>query len=160
MSNQLTVLKEPTVLKGWPMRLEGGISVDDRGQLSYFNDLDFSNVKRFYIVSNHKTGFVRAWHGHKKEEKYMLVLKGAAKVGAVKIDDWDKPSKKAEVREFTLSANKPTLLHIYGGWANGFMTLTDDTQVMFFSNKTLDESKDDDYRYDAWYWNIWEITER
>ncbi|KKQ78586.1 MAG: hypothetical protein UT02_C0062G0007, partial [Parcubacteria group bacterium GW2011_GWC2_38_7] len=45
-------------------------------------------------------------------------------------------------------------------FANGFMNLTDDTILVFFSTSTLEESKGDDIRYDAHYWNPWEIIER
>jgi dTDP-4-dehydrorhamnose 3,5-epimerase len=40
------------------------------------------------------------------------------------------------------------------------MSLTDDTRLMFFSTSTLDESKNDDVRYDARHWDIWTIEER
>ena len=138
----------------------GGLAVDDRGQVSFVNDFDFKDVKRFYMVSNHSAGFVRAWHAHKKEAKYALVVKGAAVVGAVAIDDWDKPSKNAEVKRFVLSEKKPTVLYIPAGHANGFMSLTKDAQVMFFSTSTLEESLGDDIRYDARYWDIWSVEER
>ncbi len=138
----------------------GGLAVDDRGQVSFVNDFDFKDVKRFYMVSNHSAGFVRAWHAHKKEAKYVLVVKGAVVVGAVAIDDWDKPSKNAEVKRFVLSEKKPTVLYIPAGHANGFMSLTKDAQVMFFSTSTLEESLGDDIRYDARYWDIWSVEER
>ena len=51
--------------------INGGIAVDDRGQLSFVNDFDFKDVKRFYMVENHEKGFIRAWHGHKKDVKYV-----------------------------------------------------------------------------------------
>jgi dTDP-4-dehydrorhamnose 3,5-epimerase len=140
--------------------INGGLAVDDRGQVSFVNDFDFKDVKRFYMVSNHSAGFVRAWHAHKKEAKYVLVVKGAAVVGAVEIDDWDKPSKDAEVKRFVLSEKKPTVLYIPAGHANGFMSLTKDAQLMFFSTSTLEESLGDDIRYDARYWDIWSVEER
>ena len=59
-----------------------------------------------------------------------------------------------------LSAAQPKVLFIPAGYANGFMSLTDDTRLIFFSTSTLDESKEDDVRYDARYWNIWTIEER
>jgi dTDP-4-dehydrorhamnose 3,5-epimerase-like enzyme len=136
------------------------LAVDDRGQVSFVNNFDFSNVKRFYMVSNHKSGFVRAWHAHKKEAKYVLVVKGAAVVGAVKIDDWDKPSKKSEVQRYVLSEKKPAILYIPSGYANGFMSLTKDAQLIFFSTSTLEESLGDDIRYDARYWDIWTAEEK
>lgn len=143
-----------------PKVIEGGLAVDDRGQLSFVNDFDFRGVKRFYMVSNHAAGFVRAWHAHKKEAKYVLVVKGAALVGAVAIDDWDKPAKDAEVHRYVLSAEKPAVLYIPAGYGNGFMSLTTDAQLMFLSTSTLEESKGDDIRYDARYWDIWNVVER
>jgi dTDP-4-dehydrorhamnose 3,5-epimerase-like enzyme len=143
-----------------PRVINGGLAVDDRGQVTFINDFDFADVKRFYMVSNHKQGFVRAWHAHKKEAKYVLVVKGAAKVAAVAIDDWDKPSKDAEVKQFVLSEKKPTVLYIPAGYANGFMSLTDDAQIMFFSTSTLDESLGDDFRYESKYWDVWSVVER
>lgn len=141
-------------------KIEGGLAVDDRGQVSFINDFDFKGVKRFYMVSNHKQGFVRAWHAHKKEAKYALVVKGAAVLGAVKIDKWDNPSKDLEVSRFILSEKKPTIIYIPAGYANGFMSLTGDTQIIFFSTSTLEQSKGDDFRYDSRYWDIWNVIER
>ena len=77
--------------------IDANISVDDRGELLFCNDFDMSKIKRFYHISNFKTPFVRAWHGHKFEDKYILVSKGAALVAAVKIDDWKKIISKIKV---------------------------------------------------------------
>ena len=143
-----------------PKIISGGLSVDDRGQVSYANDFDFKNVKRFYIVSNHKTGFIRAWHAHKKEAKYVMVTKGSAVVAAVPIDDFDNPSKDADVFRQVLSEKIPRLLYIPSCYANGFMSLTKDTQLIFFSTSTVKESEGDDFRYDSRYWDIWSVEER
>lgn len=140
--------------------LTGGIAIDDRGSLSFANDFNFAGVKRFYLVSNHRQGFVRAWHGHKKEAKYVLVVSGAALVGAVRIDNWDHPGPELVPEKYVLSAAKPALLYIPAGYANGFMSLTPETKVMFFSTSSLEESKGDDYRFPARLWDIWEVEER
>ncbi len=143
-----------------PEVIEGGLAVDDRGQVSFVNSFDFKDVKRFYMVSNHSSGFIRAWHAHKQEAKYVLVVKGAAVVGAVAVDDWENPSKEAEVHRFVLSEKSPKVLYIPSGYANGFMSLTDDAQLIFFSTSSIDESKNDDIRFDARYWDIWAVEER
>ncbi len=140
--------------------IEGKIAVDDRGQLVFCNDFDMKDIKRFYIVSNHEPKFIRAWHAHKKEAKSVFVISGAALIGAVKIDNWESPDKAAKVERFVLSDKTPGILSIPPGYANGFMTLLPDTRVMFFSDKILQESKTDDYRYDAFYWNPWKIAHR
>lgn len=140
--------------------IEGGVSVDDRGLISYVNGFHFEDVRRFYIVQNHNSPFIRAWHAHKNEAKYIYVISGSALVGAVEIDDWDAPSKDLIVHQYILSEKKPSVLFIPKGYANGFMSLTNDLKVIFFSTSSLAESVEDDYRYDSHYWDIWNIVER
>lgn len=143
-----------------PKLLEGGVAVDDRGAVRFVNGFDFQGVKRFYCVKNHRVGTVRAWHAHKNEAKYVTVLTGAAIIGAVQIDDWNNPSPTNYVNRFVLSAENPAVLFIPTGYANGFKSLTEDTLVVYFSTATIDESKDDDWRYPAHYWDIWDVVER
>ena len=140
--------------------VKGGTATDDRGRVSFVNDFNFEDVKRFYMIENHRQNFVRAWHAHKKEAKYVQVVKGSALVCAVKIDDWDLPAANLEVEKFVLSENNPSVLYIPKGFANGFMSLTEDAKLVFYSTSTLEESLGDDYRYDSRYWNPWEIEER
>ncbi len=143
-----------------PRIIEGGLAVDDRGQVAFVNGFNFEGVKRFYAVSNHQAGFVRAWHAHRNERKFVYVAKGAAILGAVRIDNWDRPSPDAQVHRFALSEKKPAVLAIPAGYANGFMTLAEDTVVMFFSSSTVEASMQDDVRYGARHWDIWNVVER
>ena len=131
----------------------GGLAVDDRGQLSFVNDFDFKDVKRFYMVENHEQGFIRAWHGHKKEGKYVYVPSGAILIGAVNLET-------EEVERFVLSSSKPQVLFIPPGYANGFMNLQNNTKVIFFSTSTLEDSMGDDIRFEWDKWNIWDIEKR
>lgn len=96
--------------------IHGGISVDDRGSVRFVNDFDFAKIKRFYQVENHQSGFIRAWHGHLIEKKYVYVAKGSALIGAVNLDS-------DEVSKFILTDKKPSILHIPNRYANGFKTL-------------------------------------
>ena len=143
-----------------PVLYTGDVAVDDRGELTFVNEFDFAGVKRFYTVRNHRAGFVRAWHAHRREAKYMTVVTGAALVGAVAIDDWDAPSRDAPVKRFVLAAHRPRVLYVPPGYANGFMSLTADAQVVFFSTSTIEDSLTDDVRYDARHWDIWTVEER
>ncbi len=143
-----------------PILMGGGLAVDDRGHVGFVNDFAFRGVRRFYTVSNHRANFVRAWHGHKKEAKYVTAVAGAAIVAAVRIDNWNYPSRDLEVERFVLSANKPSVLFIPAGYANGFMSLTDDLKLMFFSTSTLEESTVDDIRFDSRLWDVWQVIER
>lgn len=143
-----------------PHLIEGSLAVDERGSVSFINGFNFPNVKRFYTVKNHQVGQIRAWHAHKVEAKFACVVSGSALFGVVKIDSWEQPSKDAEMHRFVLSALKPTILHIPQGFAHGYKTLTLDTNVLFFSTTTLEESQNDDYRFDSRHWDIWNISER
>ncbi len=61
---------------------------------------------------------------------------------------------------FTLSGRKPSVLYIPQGFANGFMTVTEHTKLIFFSTCALEQSLEDDVRYDAHYWDVWTVEER
>jgi dTDP-4-dehydrorhamnose 3,5-epimerase len=143
-----------------PILFTGDLAVDDRGEVGYVNEFDFAGVKRFYTVKNHRAHFVRAWHAHRREAKYVTVIEGAAIVGAVRIDNWEKPSRDLPAERFVLSAHKPAVLYIPPGYANGFMSLTEGTRLAFFTTSTLAESRGDDIRYPARYWDIWMVEER
>ena len=143
-----------------PFIINGDLSVDDRGELMFVNQFNMDLVKRFYVISNHKLGFIRAWHAHKFESKYVFIVNGTALISTVQIDNWDNPSNDLTVDKFVLTAKKPSILYIPSGYANGFKTLSTETKIIFFSTSTLKDSIDDDYRYDAYKWNPWEITER
>lgn len=147
-------------MENGPKLIKGGLAVDDRGVVSFVNDFNFQDVKRFYAVENHKQGFIRAWHGHKNEGKYVLLSKGSALVCAVEIDNWENPSKNLEVHRFILSDKNPSILFIPKGYANGFMSLSEDAKLIFFSTSTLEESLGDDFRFESRYWDPWTIEER
>lgn len=133
-----------------PKLITGGVAVDDRGSLRFVNDFDFSGVKRFYQVQNHRRGFIRAWHGHKIESKYVYVVKGTALIGAVPLEG------DPIVVKFTLSDKTPRVLYIPNNYANGAMTLEEDTIIQYFSTSTLEQSKGDDIRFPYDKWNIWQ----
>ena len=148
-----TPLEEPSLI-------EGGLAVDDRGRLAFVNSFNPTGIKRFYAIGNHRSGVVRAWHGHKIESKYFFVISGALLVATVRIDDWDKPSADLPLKRFVLSGDKPAIFRVPAGLAHGHMSLTDDTRVLVLSTTTLEESLGDDYRYDARFWDCWHIVER
>ena len=134
--------------------IKGGIAIDDRGSLRFVNDFDFNNVKRFYQVENHRRGFIRAWHGHEKEGKYVWVASGTALIGAIPL-----AAEKEDLSKMTkhvLSDKSPAILWIPPGFYNGFMNLEEKTNILFFSTSTLDESKGDDIRQPFDTWNIWQ----
>tara|TARA_B100000073_G_scaffold89283_1_gene70142 strand:+ start:157 stop:615 length:459 start_codon:yes stop_codon:yes gene_type:complete len=138
-----------------PLLLNAGKSEDHRGYVEFYNELKLDYYKRFYIVSNPIEGTVRAWHGHKIEEKLIKVLNGEFLICLVKVDNWDQPSKNLEILEYKLNENSG-LLYVPSGYANGAINLNSDSKVMYFSSLVLEDSINDDYRFDSKYWNPWE----
>ena len=138
--------------------ITGDSIFDKRGNVTFFNNFKLDTFVRQYVVRNHSQNFIRAWHGHKEERKAVHVLQGVVQCSCVKVDNWENPSKDLEINSFVLSASKPTILLIPEGYVNGFMNLTSDAIIQFFSNKSVEESLKDDFRFPYDYWDPWKIS--
>ena len=150
--------KSVTQVKFYP----GDLAVDDRGSLSFVNQFDFAQVKRFYQVENLDTQTVRAWHGHVKESKYVYVSAGSIILGYLKLDSFTQPDWHLMPERVVLSAKKPQVVYIPGGYVNGFRALELGTKVIIYSTASLQDSRHDDYRfpYDFWDTRIWQVENR
>ena len=135
--------------------IKGGNHEDVRGKLFFFNDFDLSKVKRFYVIEHPKVEIIRAWQGHKKEEKWFYVLDGSFKIILIKPDNWIDPSNKLETEEFIMHSENQQILYVPGGYANGFKALEPKSKIMVFSSFTIEESGNDNYRFDKDLWYNW-----
>jgi dTDP-4-dehydrorhamnose 3,5-epimerase-like enzyme len=121
------------------------LHADDRGMVyGALTDLDKRGIKRTYVVRNWSKGMIRAWHGHRKADTYMHVIKGAAKVAAVQIDQ--EPNKPREELVTVLTEHTPGILFVPAGYFNGAMSLEDDTRILVYSTLVLEDVKNDDVR--------------
>ena len=134
--------------------INGGIYKDDRGALFHANDFNLSGVKRMYHIHQSDTGVIRGWQGHQKEQKWFHCIQGSFIVKLIEIDDWSNPSCECEHLSFVLSDDPCQVLHIPGGYANGFKALEENSIMMVFSDKEIQEAKHDDYRFETSYWNF------
>jgi len=141
--------------------IPGDLFVDDRGALISCNDFQFVGVKRAYFISS-MPWLPRAWHGHKKEDKFLWAISGMFIVQVVQPDDWGNPSKELPIQRFILSFPKPGVLHIPAGSVHGFMPTTNGSILAVFSTATLEESKEDDFRYPSYHWGAggWTVKPR
>ena len=71
---------------------EGGAYADERGRISFVNDFTFKEVKRCYHIMHPRTETIRAWQGHRIEQKCFFVPHGKFLLAWVYIDDWNAPS--------------------------------------------------------------------
>jgi len=144
-----------------PILIKGARFVDDRGSLNFCNEWSplTAGVKRFYQVQNHRSDFIRAWHGHQKEAKFVYVAQGAALICATPLFknpvEGGSPQYPVPIDpvmyKFVMAEDTPAILFIPAGFYNGFKTLIADTILLFFSTSTLEESKGDDIRL---HWNV------
>lgn len=139
--------------------IAGGISTDERGSISHVNTLDMSEIERFYIIHQHSCDIYRAWHAHQAEQKWFYCAKGAFTAAFVKIDDWDNPSPDLKAEVYTLSEGRSGVLYVPAGYANGFRAIVEDSELLVFSDKTLDVALGDSWRYDPSMWMDWEKRE-
>ena len=112
-------------------------------------------IKRVYYVYNYGKNIIRGFHYHRKEWKYFTIVSGSAKFVAVN------PKNPDELYSFTSSARKPNLITIPPGYANGWVSLEDNTILLCASSATLDASLKDDKRYDPFTWgDVWTVKGR
>lgn len=134
--------------------IEGGVFQDSRGVLKFINDFDMKDIRRVYIIEPIDTEYIRAWQGHKIEYKYFFATQGSFTIGLVRIDDWFAPSKSIVPTFYTLDADKPKVLCVPGGYANGIKSNLKESQLMVFSSCNIEDARDDEYRFELNYWNF------
>lgn len=133
-----------------PEIITGSIHSDQRGTLSYNNDFDASLIKRVYIIENTNTDFIRAWQGHKIEQRWFSAINGSFKIQLIKIDNWEKPSKDIKPFTYIISAGKLDVLHIPEGYVSSIQSLEPGSKLLVMANYLLGETKDE-YRYETDY---------
>ena len=138
-----------------PTLIKGGLHSDERGDLYYFNELNLDTIKRMYLITHPTTDIVRAWQAHKREQKWFKVVSGAFKIVVVQPDNWKTPSEPLATTVFILKAKNHEILHIPGNFANGFKALEPNSELMVFSDFTVAESAEDNFRYPAELWYNW-----
>ncbi len=126
---------------------------DVRGKLSFFNTLDLTEVKRMYQIEPLNKSAIRAWQGHKLEKKWFYCLQGSFIINLVKVTDFENADRDATSSQHIIEASKPSVLLVEGGYASGIKANAPHSKVLVFSNFTLKESQNDDYRFSEDYWN-------
>jgi dTDP-4-dehydrorhamnose 3,5-epimerase-like enzyme len=123
------------------------------------------DVKRVYVVGNFSKGTIRGFHGHMKEWKHFFVIKGCAKFIVIphKVNEGLKNQEllKSRMKTFVLSDKRPCIFSVPPEHYNGWVSLEEGTILMGISNKTLEESINDDYRLDPFtFGDVWGVKAR
>jgi len=133
-----------------PIISKGNCYSDDRGILKYNNTFDASRIKRIYIIENVNVDLIRAWQGHRIEQRWMSAVTGSFKIKLIAIDNWEKPSKNLKTSIFTLKSKNLDVLHIPAGYISSIQALTKKAKLMVMADYLLGEIHDE-YRFDKGY---------
>jgi dTDP-4-dehydrorhamnose 3,5-epimerase-like enzyme len=132
---------------------------DDRGIFVPFlqNDALETNleIKRVYYIYNYGKKIIRGFHYHKREWKYFTIVNGSAKFIAIN------PDNPEEKFTFVSSSRKQNLIVIPPEFANGWISLEENTILICGSTSTIEESLKDDKRFDPYKWgDVWSVEGR
>ena len=160
----MNVIKEPKMIKG-------GRFIDDRGILVHNNNLDFakSDIKRSYTIKHNQLGYIRSYHGHSHESKFLQVTDGIFKVIAIPLEEFKVDNRHCVVEQRRIRKKYPPffledngdVLSIPAGYAHGFQNLTNSGIITFYSDMDIEDSLNDDIRFnwDFWGSNMWSLKE-
>jgi len=146
-----------------PSHQELNTFADDRGVfVPFLNNAEVLSsgkknlIKRIYYIYNFGMGVIRGFHFHKKEWKYFTVVSGSAKFIAIN------PKNPKQIFTFISSDRKANLIIIPPGFANGWVSLENNTILVCASTSSLEESLKDDKRFDPYRWgkDIWKVRGR
>lgn len=140
-----------------PEIIQGGEHTDARGKLTFFNDFDMKHVRRFYQIQHPDVQVIRAWQAHKIEQKWFTVLEGSFKIVIVKPGEWLGANENSDPKEYILKSGDNQILHIPGGFANGFQALEPNSRLIVFSDFEFEKAGSDDFRFDKNLWYDWAI---
>ncbi|MEB0262955.1 MULTISPECIES: hypothetical protein [unclassified Mucilaginibacter] len=142
-----------------PQFINGGSFSDERGSLSFVNHFSLDDVRRFYHIQPANTEIVRAWQGHKFEQKWFYVVAGSFKIVVVRPNGWENPIHIHNLYEYTVT-ELTGILHIPGGYANGFKALEPNSKLIVFSDFSVEQSAADECRFDKQLWYDWNKNEK
>ncbi|MCL5074912.1 MAG: dTDP-4-dehydrorhamnose 3,5-epimerase family protein [Chloroflexi bacterium] len=122
-------------------------NADERGALMEILRTDDEIFERFaqVYVSLNYPGVIRAWHYHKKQDDFFVVVKGMAKV--VLYDAREGSPTKGEVQEFFLGERNNILLKIPIGVYHGYKTIgVEPSLLLNFPTELYNYEAPDEYR--------------
>ncbi|TDG37722.1 sugar epimerase [Pedobacter changchengzhani] len=127
--------------------IHGGQLVDGRGKLTFINDFDMKEVRRFYTIEHYDVETQRGWRAHRIEQRWFHVCKGVFKVKLVRVDDWIKPNRKLTQTCYTLNAEQNEVLHISAGYAISLQALEGNSKMIVFADYGIEHAQNDDHLF-------------
>jgi len=129
----------------------GGKHVDERGVMSFVNDFDMTQVKRFYKIKHVNTITVRGWRAHKIEQRWFHVIEGVFLISVVEIDNWITPKNDVVQTSYQLAADDVSVLYVPKGYATSIRALTPIAEMIVFGDYAIEHAKLDDHLFSPDY---------
>lgn len=135
-----------------PNIIKGSSHADHRGKLAFNNEFNATSIKRVYTIENIDVTFVRAWQGHKIEQRWFSVMSGSFEIKCIAIDNWENPSRELTCYVYILKSKDLDILHLPNGYVSSIQALEENSKLLVMSDYLLGEVVDE-YRYDVNYFN-------
>lgn len=135
-----------------PKIIGGSAHSDKRGTLYFNNKFNAEAIKRIYFIENIEINFIRAWQGHRIEQRWFCAANGSFEIKLIAIDNWDNPSKKLEQITFIICSEHLDILHIPPGFISSIRAITQNAKLLVLADYVLGEIFDE-YRYDPQYFD-------
>ncbi|UUC47024.1 WxcM-like domain-containing protein [Flavobacterium cerinum] len=133
-----------------PQLFKGDLFSDTRGKLSFNNGFDASVIKRIYCIENTDTEFIRAWTGHRIEQRWFAATSGKFEIKLIEIDNWDNPGKNLTPFCFELSEGALDIVHVPAGYVSSIQAIEEGSKLLVMADYLWGEVKDE-YRFDKDY---------
>lgn len=135
-----------------PKIIIGNHFEDNRGKVNFNNDFDASEIKRIYAIENSSIDFIRAWQGHKIEQRWFSAIKGSFLIHLIEVDNWELPSKNLPQVEYKINAENLDILHVPSGYISSIKALEEGSKLLVMADYMLGEINDE-YRYEKDYFS-------
>ena len=120
---------------------------DERGflmELLRSDDPVFTKFGQCYVSMNYP-GVIRAWHWHKKQDDFFVVVKGMIKVGLYDLREGS--PTQGETAELYLGDNNNIVVKIPVGVVHGYKTVgTEPSLLINFPSEVYNPQEPDEYR--------------
>jgi hypothetical protein len=136
-----------------PHLIHGNKQADYRGEVSFVNDFDMLQVRRFYRIQHYDTTIKRGWRAHRIEQRWFYLINGIFEIKVVEIDNWDKPNANVTPVTFTLTTDNK-VLHIPNGYGTCIQALQANSDMIIFADSLITEASKDNYLYPVDYFNL------
>ena len=107
-----------------------------------------SSVKRFYVIENFDSNYIRGWKGHKIETRWFFAIRGSIIINTILISDLENSHPSPELKTFILNEDNLNVLEVPPGFATSIKQYSDGDRICVYADYEIGVSGDEDLRWD------------